>query len=238
MDHEGPMDWGGQEPPYGGGGGDGLGEPIDHDGEQPGDPIDHDGEQPGDPQEGEPDPDDREVAEHTLDDHAFGGPDTGDGINLEFADLSDDYGHDAGPGPDEIGAGPDDHTGHDAADSDEAPAALNDPAAEPVVGADPDLDPVGDDPQWIDTDPFPPQLDIGEPPEPVDGFPWSDPAVLGEAHDTGDYTFTPEAGSPPPSDLLDYDAHDLPAGADPWQALAASEDPATSSLARWWAPDT
>ena len=139
--------------------------------------------------------------------------------------YSDEYDQDTGT----------DHT--DASGYDEPDTGGHDepePLPEPVSGAHPDLETVGDDPHWAD-DPFPPQLDIGEPPEPVDGFPWSDPAVLGEEHDTG---AAATAGSPPADDLLAYDAHEAPDGTDAWQVLAGSDDPATSSLARFWAPGT
>ena len=42
--------------------------------------------------------------------------------------------------------------------------------------------------------------------------------------------------APDPQELAAYAAEDLPPGADPWAALADSEDPATSALARFYAP--
>ena len=77
---------------------------------------------------------------------------------------------------------------------------------------------------------FPPALDVGELPEPVDGFPWIDTGSLGmvDAH-TGE-TLDPVR----PQELAGYAGTDLPPGADPWAALAGDEDPATSALARWW----
>ncbi|MGN9908394.1 hypothetical protein ACTMTJ_12690 [Phytohabitans sp. LJ34] len=100
------------------------------------------------------------------------------------------------------------------------------------VGADPDLDAHAD--TWTDQS-FPEPLDL-DAPEPVDGFPWTDPTTLGAAP-------LPDAdaayqGGPAATELAAYAGEDLPAGADPWTALSASEDPATSSLARWWSPDT
>ncbi|MGA8116199.1 MAG: hypothetical protein WCA46_21280 [Actinocatenispora sp.] len=211
MEHDGAGDWEATEPPFDGQDDtSGLGEPLGGDND-PGDMPDA----PGEPDTGD-DP---------LDDSSFGDPeaDDGDGDDLEFTDLSDDQGGTADDDPgDDAGDGPDDEPGD---------------TSEPVVGVDPDLDMVGDDPDWHAEDPFPPQLDVGETPEPVDGFPWSDPAVLGEEHDTGDAVPDPTWASPAPDDLLSYDARDLPAGADPWQALINSDDPATSSLARWWSPD-
>ena len=44
----------------------------------------------------------------------------------------------------------------------------------------------------------------------------------------------PAAAGPDPAELAEYAAEDLPPGADPWAALAGSEDPATSALARFW----
>jgi hypothetical protein len=100
------------------------------------------------------------------------------------------------------------------------------------VGADPDLDPHAD--TWTDQS-FPEPLDL-DAPEPVDGFPWADPATLGtEPLPDPDASYR---GAPEPTDLASYAGQDLPPGADPWTALAASEDPATSSLARWWSPGT
>jgi hypothetical protein len=81
---------------------------------------------------------------------------------------------------------------------------------------------------------FPPSLDVGELPEPVDGFPWVDSGSLGLAdiaaavHEAG--TTDPVQ----PHELAEYAATDLPPGADPWAALTASDDPATGALARWW----
>jgi hypothetical protein len=124
-------------------------------------------------------------------------------------------------GPDEP-SGPDGLSGLD----DGGEVAHEAPVA--VVGADPDLDPYAD----TTTDPvFPPALEM-EPPEPVDGMPWTDPATLGEAP-------LPDPsvdGAPEAADLAAYAAEDLPPGTDPWTALAASDDPATSTLARWWHP--
>jgi hypothetical protein len=100
-----------------------------------------------------------------------------------------------------------------------------------VVGVDHDVPP-GDAP---DPD-FPPPLDLPDRPEPVDGYPWSDPATLG---DIGTVTGLPQFadGAPPADDLLSYAGMDPPGpGVDPWAALADSDDPAVSALARWWGP--
>lgn len=104
-------------------------------------------------------------------------------------------------------------------------------------GTDPDLIWLADDEVWTQ-DPFPETLDLDQPPEPVDGMPWSDPELLG----TGD-TPPPQDplagyhGSAAVTDLYAYDATEpVTHDADPWVALAGSEDPATSSLAQFWAP--
>ncbi|MGA5298639.1 hypothetical protein ACPCHT_01850 [Nucisporomicrobium flavum] len=96
------------------------------------------------------------------------------------------------------------------------------------VGADPDAaadhGDVGD-PAGV----FPPALDVGPLPEPVDGFPWIDTGSLGAVD--------PHAMPADPvtaADLAGYAAEDLPPAEDPWAHLAQSEDPATSALARWW----
>ncbi len=103
------------------------------------------------------------------------------------------------------------------------------------VGADPDLPPGAD--AGFDDPPFPPPLELGSPPEPVDGPPWSDPALLGDAPPAAAPDAGPDARADS-GDLLAYAAQDPPTAGDPWAALAASDDPATSALARWWAPDT
>jgi hypothetical protein len=98
------------------------------------------------------------------------------------------------------------------------------------VGADPDHTAEPHGPAEL----FPPALDVPLP-EPVDGYPWADPALLGGA----------AIGAPPdapasaadPAGLAAYAGVELPPDADPWAVLADSDDPATSALARWWAPD-
>jgi hypothetical protein len=138
------------------------------------------------------------------------------------ADHSADHpgDHPADPGPDDVPDHPGDH---------DQPAL-----ADHLVGTDPDIDPHTDDAGWHDPE-FPPQLDLDHVPPPVDGYPWSDPSVLGAG--TVDDAAHLHAGwhNPPADDLLDYAG--IPAdGPDPWQALLGSDDPATSALARWWAP--
>ncbi|MGK5681509.1 hypothetical protein [Actinoplanes sp. URMC 104] len=80
-------------------------------------------------------------------------------------------------------------------------------------------------------DVFPPSVDVGELPEPVDGWPWIDTGSLGvvPAEALAD---TPDPVRP--EELAAYAGADLTDAQDPWAALAADEDPATSTLARWW----
>lgn len=99
----------------------------------------------------------------------------------------------------------------------------------PPVGADPDaVGEPGHPPQ------FPPVLDVGPLPEPVDGFPWIDTASLGAA---GPVTADAAAGGAPTAqELAAHAAVDLPPGVDPWTVLQASDDPATAALARFYQP--
>jgi len=162
-------------------------------------------------------------------------------------DFDDPFGgHDPGGEPgDHDGAGESGlHGAHDGGDPGDGPDGPGDdgpgddgPGLD-LVGTDPHLDHTADDPGW-DDQPFPPDLGITDPPEPVDGFPWSDPAALGEHADaTDDYaqTFDGALDDGAPADLAAYDGVELPPGIDAWTALLGSEDPATSALARWWAP--
>jgi hypothetical protein len=79
--------------------------------------------------------------------------------------------------------------------------------------------------------PFPPAVDVGDLPEPVDGFPWIDTGSLGLAdiHAALDTTDPVH-----PAELAEYSGTELPPGVDPWAALADSDDPATAALAKWW----
>jgi hypothetical protein len=96
-----------------------------------------------------------------------------------------------------------------------------------LVGADPDALP---DTDAGPVDVFPQAVDVGPLPEPVDGFPWIDTGSLGVVDAD---THVPDADVTP-QELAEYAGADLPPAADPWAALADSEDPATSTLARWW----
>ncbi|MFC0531945.1 hypothetical protein ACFFIA_30275, partial [Phytohabitans kaempferiae] len=167
---------------------------------------------------------------------AGGGPDGSDGLDGGEGDPdgSDGGGGDDPDGPDTGGSGGGGGDGPDgpAGGGDDSldPGDASDDGVTPV-GADPDLDAHAD--TWTEQS-FPEPLDL-ETPEPVDGFPWTDPTTLGSAP-------LPDAdaayqGAPEPSDLAAYAGQELPSGADPWTALSASDDPATSSLARWWSPE-
>jgi hypothetical protein len=95
----------------------------------------------------------------------------------------------------------------------------------------PDLPDVSEVAAEITGDPaFPPALDV-DLPEPVDGFPWIDTATLGAADPTG---FLPQLENVTADELAAYAGIDIPDGADPWSVLAASDDPATAALAKWW----
>ncbi|AGZ42544.1 hypothetical protein [Actinoplanes friuliensis] len=99
------------------------------------------------------------------------------------------------------------------------------------VGADPDATPEAEVVSL-----FPPVVDVGPLPEPVDGFPWIDTGSLGLYHSG---LVDPAAAAPVPAeDLAAYAGEDLPPGEDPWAALADSDDPATSTLAKWWSQDS
>lgn len=80
---------------------------------------------------------------------------------------------------------------------------------------------------------FPPPVEVGELPEPVDGFPWIDPGSLG-THEIAAALHDDGTETPQPAELAEYAATDLPPGADPWAVLADSDDPATAALAKWW----
>ena len=139
-------------------------------------------------------------------------------------DGGDTDGPDDAPPADDPDAGPD------------AVTPTDDPVGAGLVGADPDADGAWPVPE------FPATLDLGAPPEPVDGFPWTDPSTLGDASLTDPSAVNvlpPDAlapdATPPASELAAY------AGLDPdtlWDTLTASDDPATAALARFWSPPT
>ncbi|HEU4422352.1 MAG TPA: hypothetical protein VFR67_07395 [Pilimelia sp.] len=138
-----------------------------------------------------------------------------------------------------VGAEPD--AGHDAGLDQQPEPPAGDagfgPAEDPPFGADPDVDPTAEDAGWEGL-PFPEPLDLGGAPDPVDGYPWTDAALLGDGAAPLPDPATEATGTPEPRDLYAYAGEDVPAGGAGWSALVASLDPATSSLARWWAPGT
>ena len=159
---------------------------------------------------------------HHDDDGYFddgGGGELGHDAGLEHAG---DPGHDAGLEP----SAPETH---DTPAWEEHPL---DTAEEPqhIVGADLDALPEPDAAEAVTT--FPPVLDVGPLPEPVDGFPWIDTGSLGLVDPAAVHTAAPGAVSP--AELADYAGADLPPGEDPWAALAGNDDAAISALAKWW----
>ena len=102
--------------------------------------------------------------------------------------------------------------------------------AEPIDAHTSEMPDLTEDP----VDVFPPSVDVGALPEPVDGFPWIDSGSLGLA-DIQAALHEADATDPvQPAELAEYAATDLPPGVDPWAALADSDDPATAALAKWW----
>jgi hypothetical protein len=105
--------------------------------------------------------------------------------------------------------------------------------AEPVAHETPDDTPPALEPVEV----FPPILDVGPLPEPVDGWPWIDTGSLGLAHaGIVDQAMLDRMPAQDPAELAEYAAEDLPPGADPWAHLASSEDPATAALAEYYRP--
>ena len=151
-----------------------------------------------------------------------------------FDDAGGDFGHDTGL---EHAGGP----GHDAGPEPAASATHEppaweehqlDPGDEPqhVVGADLDALPEPDAAEAVTS--FPPVLDVGPLPEPVDGFPWIDTGSLGLVDPAAVHVAGP--GGVSPAELADYAGADLPPGQDPWAVLADNDDAAISALAKWW----
>lgn len=116
-----------------------------------------------------------------------------------------------------------------------------------LPGVDPDRDPHADDAEWSDPR-FPDTLDLVNPPEPVDGYPWSDPDGLGDPPGGVDDPTTHGGHwrQPTANELASFDglapggddaaAGDSVSPREVWDTLLRSEDPATGALARWWAP--
>jgi hypothetical protein len=196
--------------------------------------------------------DDGGLGEHDTAD--LGGPDHVDGLDGHDHVESYDSGHEGyadAPPPPDLSHGPDllHETGdYDVPDHDGDPGQhghyddvppLDDHGThvDHLVGADPDT-PAGHDGVWHDGD-FPPALDLDARPEPADGYPWADPDTLGDPGTLPepDHVGLTMGGGAPVGDLFAYAGLDAaPAGVDPWSLLLGSDDPATSSLARWWGP--
>jgi hypothetical protein len=191
-------------------------------------------------------------ANEPLPDDTFGEhPDGGEPLDLSGdhdqpdlthheADPADEQPHDEQPHEEAFAAHDQagDPADHDAGDHVDDPAdhdADHDAGDHHVVGADPDVDATADDPGWHDPS-FPPPLDWDHVPEPVDGFPWSDPDVLGHEPVQPAGQLDAGYGPPPAGDLFEYAGMDAPTDGDAWSHLLGSDDPATGALARWWAP--
>jgi hypothetical protein len=149
------------------------------------------------------------------------------------AHVDEPLDHPDGPGggDDPAGSTPTDHQplGYEAAGAQFGHADAAHP--DPVFGADPDAPGEhGDD--GFGSPEFPPPVDLGDLPAPVDGPPWTDATLLG-GEPLAD--LAPPTGLPSPADLLGYAGLDVEQ-ADPWAALRAVEDPAANALARWWGP--
>ncbi|WP_018352778.1 hypothetical protein [Longispora albida] len=134
-------------------------------------------------------------------------------------DHDEDYGtgYPDGGYDDGQAAGYDDSGDHGAGTHHDEGPGYEDTHGDGLDGLDPDGDATGT---------FPPQLDFPAP-EPVDGFPWADPALLG---DQAGYTEPVE--DPQAPEVLSYNGSE----GGTWEDAVASEDPATSNLARFWQP--
>jgi hypothetical protein len=196
----------------------------------PGWPDDADGPGPDPHELHHPDPDDV-LGLDDLVPVPTGGTDVDDAapwdVPVVFGDVDDDD-----PGP-ALTGGFADTTVDDAADDGVDPypdgVQLGHDGLIGPVGADPDAVVEGD----AGAELFPPAVDVGELPEPVDGFPWIDTGSLGVVP-AGAVAGTEPVDS---AGLAAYAQVDVAPGVDPWAALAASDDPATSALARFWAPE-
>lgn len=169
-------------------------------------------------------------------DHLGDQPDDVGGHELWLDDAYDEppaqeHGFDVAPEPGPYGeyGGVDAHVDEPLGWEDPADPGDHEPVVEygPVFGADPRPDFAG----WA-AHGFPPPLDLADVPAPIDGPPWTDAELLGAvplAEPTSEWS------APPVEDLFDYAGMAAPAD-EPWAALLASDDPATSALARWWGP--
>lgn len=115
-------------------------------------------------------------------------------------------------------------------DSEPDEVAVFDVVDDDAVGTDPDAPAGGDDDAF--TPQFPPDLAVDELPDPVDGPPWTDADLLGDGPDHADTSWNSIDSSATMTDLFTMDG----TSGDDWQSLINSDDPAVSSLARWWQP--
>lgn len=205
--------------------------------------YDGDGDDLGGHDAGHPGGDDLEEplgTEHAAHDYDQSLHDTGADLDGGDGHPTFEPGHDTGH--DTGHTDPSDASDHgDPAGQDGDEGLLGQDGHEAAFGTDPDVDTSGDDPAWHDVQ-FPEQLHLDNPPEPVDGFPWTDVDVLGGPDHSLSAAYDPAvAGAdahPEPSGLAAYAGAEVPPGGDPWALLLGSDDPATSSLAGFWAPQS
>ncbi|MFI5892143.1 hypothetical protein ACIA5D_18750 [Actinoplanes sp. NPDC051513] len=169
------------------------------------------------------------------DDHSFDhAPPPDDHLAWDDAGLSHDLSHDFDP-PDADVSHPDvshldaPHLSPSEGDPADSPDSSVDDAS--LMPAPHSLSDISDLPG---EEVFPPPVDVGELPEPVDGFPWIDSGSLGLADIAAALHDQEHIDPVRPEELAEYAATDLPPGVDPWATLADSDDPATAALAKWW----
>lgn len=121
--------------------------------------------------------------------------------------------------------------------------------SDPIPGTDPDLDglarldEVGLDDPGAGPNPVPYAVASGASPSdepPVDGPPWADASFLGPEPGAeplaGDNRIRDDDGDAALHSLLAYAGEEASTDENSWATLLTSEDPATSTLARWWLP--
>ncbi|WP_433199333.1 hypothetical protein ACQP00_26775 [Dactylosporangium sp. CS-047395] len=180
-----------------------------------------------------------EPGQHLSDGHLGGDHDLEEPLGTEHATAEyDEAVHDDGGDGSDGGEPADDgqlHLSDGHIDGAEDSHEIQD-GHEAAFGTDPDVDASADDPGWHEVQ-FPEELHLSDPPAPVDGFPWTDADVLGGPDHNLSAAFDPAVHEPAePAGLAQYEHLDLPAGTDPWSLLLGSDDPGTSSLAAFWAP--
>jgi hypothetical protein len=154
-----------------------------------------------------------------------------DGAHFESPDAAP---HDFGPHD----FGPHDPESPDPESPDPGPREPDSPGLDAAPDAGLPADSPPDVSDFSDVpDVFPPAVDVGDLPEPVDGFPWIDTGSLGLAGIAATLHDQEHTDAVRPEELAEYAGADLPPGADPWAALADSDDPATAALAKWWQRD-